>query len=132
MPHDIAFIVITRFQRLCQRSIVQVTAGKQVLPRSACCFNLPMLSFPTHASTFCNPILLSCLQVTAGKQPLPRSAYCFVFPVLQAVLSAPSFSPLHEDALSVVALHVAPGEAIPRAESLRLLYHLLGVVPAYR
>lgn len=73
-----------------------------------------------------------CVQATEGDRPLPRPAYCFVFPVIQAVLAAPAFSPLHEDALTVLALHVAPGESIPRKESLRLLYHLLGVVAAYR
>ncbi len=39
---------------------------------------------------------------------------------------------LHEGAVAVVALHVTPGAPLPRAATLRLLYHLLGVAPAYK
>ncbi|MEW5303879.1 MAG: hypothetical protein WDW36_006532 [Sanguina aurantia] len=71
--------------------------------------------------------------VTVPKRRLPSSSYCFVFPVLEAVLSSPQHTPLHEEALSVVSLHCsAAGGDIPRAASLGLLYHLLGVIPAYR
>jgi hypothetical protein len=52
--------------------------------------------------------------------------------VLQAVLSSPSHTPLHDAALGVLALHVAPGQDVPRQQSLRLLYHLLSIIPAYR
>ncbi len=41
-------------------------------------------------------------------------------------------TPLHDECLAVLSLHVAPGLDIPRRASLELLYHLLGVIPAYR
>ncbi len=72
------------------------------------------------------------MQVTKDGKPLPYSAYRFVFPMLRAVLSSSVHTPVHEAALSVVALHCAAGDDIPRMQSLELLYLLLGVVPAYK
>jgi len=69
---------------------------------------------------------------TAGGRPLPGPAYAFVFPVLRAVLSWPAHTPLHEEALAVLALHVAPGDPLPRAAMLALLFHVLELMPAYR
>lgn len=69
---------------------------------------------------------------TAGGRPLPGPAYAFVFPVLCAVLSWPVHTPLHEEALAVLALHVAPGDPLPRAAMLALLFHVLELMPAYR
>lgn len=51
---------------------------------------------------------------------------------MQALLGGAGHTKLHDEALAVVALHVTPGAPLPRAATLRLLYHLLGVVPAYR
>ncbi len=48
------------------------------------------------------------------------------------MLLSPVHTPLHDEAVGVLALHVAPGLEVPRAASLRLLFHVLGVVPAYR
>ena len=59
-------------------------------------------------------------------------AYGLCFPVLRAVLSSPHHSPLHDEALAVVALHCAPDADISRRESLALLYHVLGINPTYR
>lgn len=68
--------------------------------------------------------------------PLRRSlsgpSYALVFPVLAAVLHCPLITPLHDQALSVLALHVAPEQDVPRGASLTLLYHLLSIIPAYR
>ncbi|KAG2489371.1 hypothetical protein HYH03_012201 [Edaphochlamys debaryana] len=74
---------------------------------------------------------LAAVTAAVGQQ-LPPSSYCYVFPVLQAVLLSPVHTPLHDECVGVLALHVAPGLDIPRRASLELLYHLLGVVPAYR
>jgi hypothetical protein len=52
--------------------------------------------------------------------------------VLRAVLSSPQHSPLHDEALAVVALHCAPDADVPRRESLALLYHVLGINPSNR
>ena len=68
----------------------------------------------------------------AMRRPLPGPCYALVFPVLEAVLHCPHHTPLHDEALLVLALHVRPEQDIPRAGSTRLLYHLLGIIPAYR
>lgn len=67
-----------------------------------------------------------------ARTPLPGPSYALVFPVLSAVLHCPVLTPLHDQALAVVALHVAPEQDTPRGDSLVLLYHLLGLIPAYR
>jgi hypothetical protein len=69
---------------------------------------------------------------TLGGRPLPPQAYAFCFPVLKAVLGWPRHTPVHDQALGVLALHVSPGVPIPRAATLELLYHVLGIMPAYR
>ena len=69
---------------------------------------------------------------TAGGRPLPTPAYTFLFPVLRAMLSWPQHTARHEQALAAVALHVAPGGALPRAALLALLYRVLDLMPAYR
>lgn len=69
---------------------------------------------------------------TANSTPLPGPSYDLCFPVLEAVLSSSVHTPLHEQALQVMALHVAPGLPLPRKQTLAVLYHVLGVVPAYR
>lgn len=69
---------------------------------------------------------------TASSSALPGPSYDLCFPVLEAVLSSSAHTPLHEQALEVMALHVAPGLPLPRKQTLAVLYHVLGVVPAYR
>ena len=69
---------------------------------------------------------------TANSTALPGPSYHLCFPVLEAVLSSSVHTPLHEQALEVMALHVAPGLPLPRNQTLAVLYHVLGVVPAYR
>ncbi len=70
--------------------------------------------------------------VTANSTPLPGPCYDLCFPVLEAVLSSSVHTSLHEQALQVMALHVAPGLPLPRKDTLAVLFHVLGVVPAYR
>ena len=60
---------------------------------------------------FCCPHLIlspSPPQVTREGQSLPASSYRFTFPVLSAVLSSPAYTPLHDQALAVVALQCSP------------------------
>lgn len=66
------------------------------------------------------------------RRALPGPSYALVFPVIAAVLHCPVITPLHDQALSVLSLHVGPEQDIPRGDSLTLLYHLLGIIPAYR
>ena len=69
---------------------------------------------------------------TSNSTALPGPSYDLCFPILEAVLSSAVHTSLHEQALQVMALHVAPGLPLPRKETLAVLYHVLGVVPAYR
>ena len=71
-------------------------------------------------------------EATADGQPLPSPAYIMVFPIISAVLGWPIPSPLHEPALSALALHVSPSICLPRTAMLALLYQVLETMPAYR
>ena len=63
----------------------------------------------------------------------PRSRALLHPPLSPARRSCPEPTPLHEDALAVVALHVGPAAAsVPKAQSFALLYHVLEIIPAYR
>lgn len=66
------------------------------------------------------------------RRPLPGPSYALVFPVVAAVLRCALITPLHDEALAVLGLHVSPEQDIPRGESLELLYAVLGTIPAYR
>lgn len=70
--------------------------------------------------------------VCVGRKPLPQPAFRLCFPILAAVLSWPSHSPLHEPALAVLGLHVDASQDSPRGQMLLLLYHVLGLIPAFR
>ena len=71
-------------------------------------------------------------EATADGNALPSPAYIMVFPIISAVLSWPVPSPLHEPALSALALHVSPSVCLPRTAMLALLYQVLETMPAYR
>ena len=71
-------------------------------------------------------------EATADENALPSPAYIMVFPIISAVLSWPVPSPLHEPALSALALHVSPSVCLPRTAMLALLYQVLETMPAYR
>ena len=69
---------------------------------------------------------------TSGRKTLPLPAFNLCFPILEAVLGWPEISPLHDSALAILGLHVKPGLAVPREAMLKLLYLVLGTIPAYR
>lgn len=84
-----------------------------------------------HKEAFIESVA-SISEATSEGQPLPTSAYVMVFPIIRAVLSWPIPSPLHEPALSALALHVSPSVSLPRTSMLALLYQVLEIMPAYR
>ncbi|GLC46160.1 hypothetical protein PLESTB_001196200 [Pleodorina starrii] len=106
----------------CLRLVSQAQSGRGLLSYREVAYR-PAVASVVHA--------LAAVTAASGQQ-LPPSSYSYVFPVLQAVLLSPVHTALHDECLAVVALHVAPGLDIPRRASLELLYHLLGVIPAYR
>ena len=85
---------------------------------------------PEHPST--NAAISAMIAVTGGRKPLPSPAFDLCFPILAAVLSWPTHSPLHDPALTVLGLHVDPQLPSPRGKMLQLLYHVLGLIPAFR
>lgn len=46
--------------------------------------------------------------------------------------SCPHPTPLHDAALSVVALHAGPDSSVPKPQAFELLYHVLEILPALR
>ena len=61
------------------------------------------------------------------------SAYRYISPIPEAVLRLQEHCDLHEAALGVVGTHVIPWDPeVPREQSLPVLQHALGVVPAFR
>ncbi|KXZ48792.1 hypothetical protein GPECTOR_25g376 [Gonium pectorale] len=105
----------------CLRLVSQAQTGRGLSYRDVA--SRPAVASVVHA--------LAAVTAAVGQQ-LPPSSYSYVFPVLQAVLLSPVHTLLHDKCVAVLALHVAPGLDIPRRASLQLLYHLLGIIPAYR
>lgn len=101
-----------------------------ICERVSCCVGTPLSELSTRAAMVTT--LQAMAAATANSTPLPGPCYHLCFPVLEAVLSSSLHTPLHEQALQVMALHVAPGLPLPRKQTLAVLYHVLGVVPAYR
>ena len=61
------------------------------------------------------------------------SAYRYTSPIPEAVLRLREHSEAHEAALGIVGSHVTPWDPeVPREQTLPVLQHALGVVPAFR
>ncbi len=76
--------------------------------------------------------IMALSSATAAGSALPTPTYMMLFPILAAVLKWPQRTPLHEDALAAVALHVSPGGSLPRRATLALLYNVLEILPSFR
>lgn len=70
--------------------------------------------------------------ICEGKKQLPLAAFKLCYPILAAILSLPEITSLHESAMNIISLHVGPNLDIPRGKMLGLMYHVLGIIPAYR
>ncbi|KAL6545243.1 eIF-2-alpha kinase activator GCN1 [Orobanche gracilis] len=75
--------------------------------------------------------LLSGLMVSCKSGPLPVDSFTFIFPVIEMILLSPKKTGLHDDILQILFLHMDPILPLPRIRMLSVLYHVLGVVPAY-
>ncbi|KAL9233413.1 hypothetical protein vseg_008420 [Gypsophila vaccaria] len=64
--------------------------------------------------------------------PLPVDTFIFAFPIMEWILLSPKKTALHEKVLRVLYLHTDPVLPLPRLRMLSVLYHVLGVVPAYQ
>ncbi|CAA0814499.1 ILITYHIA, partial [Striga hermonthica] len=75
--------------------------------------------------------LVSGLTISCKSGPLPVDSFTFVFPVIERILLSPKKTGLHDDVLKILFLHMDPILPLPRIRMLSVLYHVLGVVPAY-
>ncbi|CAN6460506.1 unnamed protein product [Victoria cruziana] len=64
--------------------------------------------------------------------PLPVDSFVFIFPVLEQILLSMKKTSLHDNILHIISLHMDPMLPLPRLRMLSVLYHVLGIVPAYQ
>ncbi|XP_075657707.1 protein ILITYHIA [Castanea sativa] len=76
--------------------------------------------------------IINGLSVSCKSGPLPVDSFTFVFPIIERILLSSKKTRLHDDVLRIVYLHMDPLLPLPRLRMLSVLYHVLGVVPAYQ
>ncbi|KAL0005335.1 hypothetical protein SO802_012896 [Lithocarpus litseifolius] len=76
--------------------------------------------------------IINGLSVSCKSGPLPVDSFTFVFPIIERILLSSKKTRLHDDVLRIVYLHMDPLLPLPRLQMLSVLYHVLGVVPAYQ
>ncbi|KAF6144359.1 hypothetical protein GIB67_024586 [Kingdonia uniflora] len=76
--------------------------------------------------------IISGLTLSCKTGPLPVDTFNFIFPILEQILLSLKKTRLHEDVLRLLSLHLDPILPLPRLRMLSVLYHVLGVVPAYQ
>ncbi|ONK79574.1 uncharacterized protein A4U43_C01F7760 [Asparagus officinalis] len=72
------------------------------------------------------------LSVSCKTGPLPADSFTFIFPIMEQILLSSKKTALHEDVLRILSMHLDPVLPLPRPRMLSVLYHVLGVVPAYQ
>lgn len=72
------------------------------------------------------------LSVSCKSGPLPVDSFTFVFPIMERILLSSKKTGLHDDVLRILYLHMDPLLPLPRLRMLSVLYHVLGVIPAYQ
>ncbi|XP_009587833.1 protein ILITYHIA isoform X1 [Nicotiana tomentosiformis] len=72
------------------------------------------------------------LSVSCKTGSIPVDSFTFVFPIMERILLSPKKTRLHDDVLKIIFLHLDPILPLPRVQMLSVLYHVLGVVPAYQ
>ncbi|KAL4637782.1 hypothetical protein ACB092_03G100700 [Castanea dentata] len=76
--------------------------------------------------------IINGMSVSCKSGPLPVDSFTFVFPIIERILLSSKKTRLHDDVLRIVYLHMDPLLPLPRLRMLSVLYHVLGVVPAYQ
>ncbi|KAK8589608.1 hypothetical protein V6N13_088443 [Hibiscus sabdariffa] len=76
--------------------------------------------------------IVNGLSVSCKSGPLPVDSFSFVFPIMERVLLSSKRTGLHDDVLRILYMHMDPLLPLPRLRMLSVLYHVLGVVPAYQ
>ncbi|XP_054802732.1 protein ILITYHIA isoform X2 [Prosopis cineraria] len=76
--------------------------------------------------------ILNGLSTSCKSGPLPVDSFSFVFPIMERILLCSKKTKFHDDVLRILYLHLDPHLPLPRIQMLSVLYHVLGVVPAYQ
>ncbi|KAI9078431.1 hypothetical protein K1719_039650 [Acacia pycnantha] len=76
--------------------------------------------------------ILHGLSASCKSGPLPVDSFSFVFPIMERILLCSKKTKFHDDVLRILYLHLDPHLPLPRIRMLLVLYHVLGVVPAYQ
>ncbi|CAD5191281.1 unnamed protein product [Musa acuminata subsp. malaccensis] len=76
--------------------------------------------------------IVTGLSVSCNTGPLPADSFTFVFPIMEQILLSSKKTILHDDVLRILSIHLDPILPLPRPRMLSVLYHVLGVVPAYQ
>ncbi|CAJ1961186.1 unnamed protein product [Sphenostylis stenocarpa] len=76
--------------------------------------------------------ILDGLSVSCKSGALPVDSFSFVFPIIERILLCSKKTKFHDDVLRIFYLHLDPHLPLPRIQMLSVLYHVLGVVPAYQ
>ncbi|KAJ8498675.1 hypothetical protein OPV22_009227 [Ensete ventricosum] len=64
--------------------------------------------------------------------PVNEDSFTFIFPIMEQILLSSKKTILHDDVLQILSFHLDPILPLPRPRMLSVLYHVLGVVPAYQ
>ncbi|XP_038891106.1 protein ILITYHIA [Benincasa hispida] len=76
--------------------------------------------------------IVTALSVACRSGSLPIDTFTFIFPIMEKILLSSKKTGLHDDVLRVLYLHMDPLLPLPRLRMLSVLYHVLGVVPAFQ
>ncbi|KAG9447741.1 hypothetical protein H6P81_013869 [Aristolochia fimbriata] len=76
--------------------------------------------------------IVSGILISCKGGPLPADTFTFVFPIMEQILSSPKKTGLHDGVLQIISLHMDPVLPLPRLRMLSVLFHALGVAPAYQ
>ncbi|KAG2312032.1 hypothetical protein Bca52824_023589 [Brassica carinata] len=76
--------------------------------------------------------IVNGLSVSCKSGPLPVDTFTFIFPILERILLSSKRTKLHDDVLRILYMHLDPMLPLPRLRMISVLYHVLGVVPAYQ
>ncbi|GAU13582.1 hypothetical protein TSUD_346860 [Trifolium subterraneum] len=76
--------------------------------------------------------IIDGLTTSCKSGALPVDSFSFVFPIMERILLCSKKTKFHDDVLRLVYLHMDAHLPLPRVRMLSVLYHVLGVVPAYQ
>ncbi|KAM7250092.1 hypothetical protein ACFE04_021975 [Oxalis oulophora] len=76
--------------------------------------------------------IVNGLSASCKSGPLPVDSFTFVFPIMERILLSSKKTALHDDVLRVLYMHMDPFLPLPRIRMLSVLYHVLGIAPAYQ